>query len=76
MAQYVVPQWKTFDPAHPDAIDAMHLVVDPQLDPARPGGPGLIGQGPMAAPIAAGGARGRSGAPAATTGPTTTSAGR
>jgi lysophospholipase L1-like esterase len=39
-AQYVVDDWKTFDPKHPDAIEDFKLPPDPQLDPARPGGPG------------------------------------
>jgi lysophospholipase L1-like esterase len=41
LAQYVVDDWKTFDPAHPDALEDFKLPPDPQLDPARPGGPGV-----------------------------------
>ena len=41
--------WHGFDPAHPDPIDAFKLPRDPQLDPARPGGPGAPDRrGPMA----------------------------
>jgi lysophospholipase L1-like esterase len=48
-AQYIADDWKPFDPAHPDAIAEFKLPADPQLDPARPGGPGATnGQGPMA----------------------------
>lgn len=44
--------WQPFDPAHPDAIDAFHLPRDPQLDPARPGGPGTPDRrGPMAGDV-------------------------
>lgn len=39
-ANYVVDDWKTFDPAHPDPLDVIKFPLDPQLDPARPGGPG------------------------------------
>ncbi|MGA2796319.1 MAG: GDSL-type esterase/lipase family protein [Thermoguttaceae bacterium] len=48
-AQYVADDWKPFDPAHPDPLADFKLPADPQLDPARPGGPGAPnGQGPMA----------------------------
>ncbi len=41
--------WKPFDPAHPDPLEDFKLPPDPQLDPARPGGPGAPGRrGPMA----------------------------
>lgn len=41
--------WQPFDPAHPDALENFKLPPDPQLDPARPGGPGAPGRrGPMA----------------------------
>ncbi|HKB92416.1 MAG TPA: rhamnogalacturonan acetylesterase, partial [Opitutaceae bacterium] len=41
--------WKPFDPSRPDALEDFHLPPDPQLDPARPGGPGApLGKGPMA----------------------------
>ena len=41
--------WKPFDPAHPDPMEDFKLPPDPQLDPARPGGPGAPGRrGPMA----------------------------
>jgi lysophospholipase L1-like esterase len=41
--------WTPFDPAKPDPIEDFHLPRDPQLDPARPGGPGAPGgRGPMA----------------------------
>jgi len=33
-AQYVVDDWKTFDPKHPDSIDTFKLPMDPQFDPA------------------------------------------
>jgi lysophospholipase L1-like esterase len=33
-ALYVVDDWKTFDPNHPDSIDAFKLPLDPQFDPA------------------------------------------
>jgi hypothetical protein len=60
-AQYLVSDWKPFDPAHPDDIDAFDLPPDQQLDPARPGGPGSpAGLGPMAgAPVRARGATSR-----------------
>jgi len=32
-AQSVVDDWKTFDPSHPDSIDAFKLPLDPQYDP-------------------------------------------
>jgi len=49
IAKYVVSDWKPFDPAQPDSMEAFDLPPDPQLDPARPGGPGAPnGQGPMA----------------------------
>ncbi|MEO6567679.1 MAG: hypothetical protein ABIO94_02860, partial [Opitutaceae bacterium] len=35
----LVDEWRPFDPAHPDPIDSYRLPPDPQLDPARPGGP-------------------------------------
>jgi lysophospholipase L1-like esterase len=48
-AQYLSADWKPFDPANPDPMEDFHLPPDPQLDPARPGGPGAPnGQGPMA----------------------------
>jgi lysophospholipase L1-like esterase len=48
-AKYLVSDWQPFDPSHPDPIDSFNLPPDPQLDPARPGGPGAPnGQGPMA----------------------------
>jgi len=48
-ARHLVSDWKTFDPTNPDPIEAFDLPRDPQLDPARPGGPGAPnGQGPMA----------------------------
>lgn len=51
-AQYLVDDWKPFDPAHPDPMEDFHLPPDPQLDPARPGGPGAPGQhGPMAGDV-------------------------
>jgi len=44
--------WKPFDPAHPDPMEDFHLPPDPQLDPARPGGPGAPGRhGPMAGDV-------------------------
>jgi hypothetical protein len=63
--QYIAPDWTAFDPAHPDAMDEFKLPADPQLDPARPGGPGAPdGRGPMAGAIARGG-RGAATRPAA-----------
>lgn len=48
-ARYLAEDWKPFDPAHPDSMEDFHLPPDPQLDPARPGGPGAPAQrGPMA----------------------------
>jgi hypothetical protein len=63
----VVEEWKGFDPSKPDGYEGFvaGFPADPQLDPARPGGPGLAnGQGAMAAPRAAprGGAGGGRGA--------------
>lgn len=49
IAAQLTDDWKAYDPAHPDPLDAFHLPPDPQLDPARPGGPGTPdGRGPMA----------------------------
>ena len=49
IADYLVDDWKDFDPTHPDLVADFKLPPDPQLDPARPGGPGAKnGQGPMA----------------------------
>jgi lysophospholipase L1-like esterase len=57
-AQYVSDDWRGFDPAHPDPMDEFKIPADPQLDPARPGGPGAPdGRGPMAGAVAQG--RGR-----------------
>ena len=42
-AQYLVDDWKSFDPARPDSLEDFKLPPDPQLDPARPGGPGARG---------------------------------
>lgn len=71
----VTEDWKGFDPATPDPYAGFSLPADPQLDPARPGGPGLAnGQGAMAAaPPRAPRAGGRGGAAnaAATQGATT-----
>jgi lysophospholipase L1-like esterase len=51
-AQYLVDDWKAFDPAHPDPLESFHMPPDPQLDPARPGGPGTPdGRGPMAGAV-------------------------
>jgi lysophospholipase L1-like esterase len=62
----VVDEWKGFDPSKPDAYEGFALPRDPQLDPARPGGPGLAnGQGAMAAAPPRGG-RGGARGPAAT----------
>ena len=36
-AKYRVGDWKPFDPARPDPMDAFKLPPDPQLDPNRPG---------------------------------------
>jgi lysophospholipase L1-like esterase len=53
-AQYLVEDWKTFDPARPDPLETFNMPTDPQLDPARPGGPGAPdGRGPMAGAIPA-----------------------
>lgn len=44
--------WKPFDPAHPDPLETFRLPPDPQLDPARPGGPGAPDRrGPMAGDV-------------------------
>jgi lysophospholipase L1-like esterase len=49
IADHLADDWKPFDPARPDALESFSLPADPQLDPARPGGPGAKGgQGPMA----------------------------
>ncbi len=41
-AQYVVDDWKTFDPKHPDSMENFRLPPDPQMDPTKlPGGPKL-----------------------------------
>jgi lysophospholipase L1-like esterase len=66
-AQYLVDDWKPFDPAHPDPLESFNLPPDPQLDPARPGGPGAPdGRGPMAGAVqgARRGAGGRGARPA------------
>jgi len=48
----VVADWQPFDPAHPDPMADFKLPPDPQLDPARPGGPGAPGhRGPMAGDV-------------------------
>lgn len=45
----LVDDWKSYDPARPDPLETFRLPPDPQLDPARPGGPGAPdGRGPMA----------------------------
>ena len=47
--QYLTDDWKPFDPTHPDPLTIITFPTDPQLDPARPGGPGAKnGIGPMA----------------------------
>lgn len=49
LAAHLVDDWKAYDPAKPDPADAFRMPRDPQLDPARPGGPGAPdGRGPMA----------------------------
>jgi hypothetical protein len=48
IAEYIVDDWTPFDPSKPDSLENFRLPPDPQLDPARPGGPGLPNQGPMA----------------------------
>lgn len=51
-AKDVVEDWKTFDPSHPDPVSGYHMAQDPQLDPARKGGPGAPdGRGPMAGAV-------------------------
>jgi lysophospholipase L1-like esterase len=51
-AQHVVDDWKSFDPSHPDAVESFHMQQDPQLDPARRGGPGAPdNRGPMAGAV-------------------------
>jgi len=53
IAAYLTADFKYFDPAKPDKFEDFHMPQDPQLDPARPGGPGAPnGQGAMAAPRA------------------------
>ena len=80
IAQYVESDWKTFDPAKPDAVAGFKMPVDPQWDPAfdSPTKTSPSGNGPMAGAAPAGGrgavpARGRGAASA--TAPAT-SAGR
>lgn len=52
VAQFISDDARSFDPAHPDALADFHLPPDPQLDPARPGGPGAPdGRGPMAGAV-------------------------
>jgi len=75
-AQYVVDDWKTFDPKHPDAIDDFKLPMDPQFDPdvgpnGRPtvptpiaGHPGQMAEPRLAAPAPVRGGRGPAQAPA------------
>jgi lysophospholipase L1-like esterase len=47
--QYLTDDWKPFDPTHPDPLSIITFPTDPQLDPARPNGPGAKnGIGPMA----------------------------
>jgi lysophospholipase L1-like esterase len=49
LASFVVADWTRYDPSRPDPMEEFDLPPDPQLDPARPGGPGAPnGQGPMA----------------------------
>jgi lysophospholipase L1-like esterase len=51
-AEHVVDDWKTFDPSKPDDIASFKMPEDPQLDPARPGGPGTPDhRGPMAGAV-------------------------
>src|ERR1035438_2545541 len=38
-AKCLTADWKPFDPAHPDPMESFQMPADPQLDPARPGGP-------------------------------------
>jgi lysophospholipase L1-like esterase len=64
-AQCVTEDWKTFDPAQPDKFEDFHMQQDPQLDPARPGGPGTPdGRGAMAASLPAARGRGPASQPA------------
>lgn len=61
-AEHVVADWKTFDPTKPMPAAEYTMPMDPQLDPARPGGPGTPdNRGPMAGAVRTprGGARGR-----------------
>jgi len=52
VAGNLVDDWKPFAPARPDPLDAFKLPPDPQLDPARPGGPGTPDRrGPMAGDV-------------------------
>jgi lysophospholipase L1-like esterase len=61
----VTDDWQGFDPSKPDPSEGFTLPRDPQLDPARPGGPGLAnGQGAMAAAPPRGGRGGARGAAA------------
>jgi lysophospholipase L1-like esterase len=51
-ARHILPDWAHFDPAQPLPFDQFHLPPDPQLDPARPGGPGTPdGRGMMAGAV-------------------------
>lgn len=60
LADSVSSDWQPYDPSHPAPPESFKLPVDPQMDPARPGGPGAPnGQGPQAGA----GNRGRGAAP-------------
>lgn len=49
-ASQAVDDWKTYDPSHPLLLEDFKLPADPQLDPGRPGGPGVPGRGRGAGP--------------------------
>jgi lysophospholipase L1-like esterase len=68
-AKDVVDEWKPFDPSKPDSIETFSMPQDPQLDPARPLGPGAPDRrGPMAGAVQG---AGRGGAPRGRGGPAT-----
>jgi lysophospholipase L1-like esterase len=73
IAAHVVKEWKTFDPAKPDAAASWKMPIDPQWDPAfdSPTRTSPSGNGPMAGAAPAG-ARGAT--PARGRGPATGSA--
>lgn len=52
VAGNLADDWQPFDPAKPDPLESFKMARDPQLDPARPGGPGTPDRrGPMAGDV-------------------------